>query len=113
MARDLLRTGFHAVTEGSAEHVVVRLQGDLDMATTAELQRTLASVLAEQPVRLTVDLTGLDFIDSTGVGALIAGLRRAEGQGCTFSLRSPSRSVLKVLRLTGVDQMVHIELQAG
>lgn len=112
-AADLLRTGFHVVTEDSSGHVVVRLHGDLDRATTIELQRSLASVLAQRPKRVTVDLAQLEFIDSTGVGALVGSLRRAEEQSCTFALRFPSRPVMKVLHLTGIDQIVHIERPAG
>jgi anti-sigma B factor antagonist len=108
-AADLLRTGFHLETEMSPGHVVVRLHGDLDMATTAELRQTLASILHASPARITIDLAQLDFIDSTGIGALVGGFRRAADQGCELGLRFPGRPVLKALHLTGVDQMMPIE----
>jgi anti-sigma B factor antagonist len=106
---DLLRTGFHVEAETSPDHVVVRLQGDLDMATTADLQRTLALILADAPPRVTVDLAQLEFIDSTGIGALVGGFRRAQDLGSAFGLRFPGRPVMKALHLTGVDQMMPIE----
>ena len=109
----LLRTGFSAVIDDSPGCVVVRLQGDLDTATSAELRRTLASVLDRRPPRIVVDLAELDFIDSTGICALIGGFRRASEVGCPYVLTSPARSVLKALHLAGVDQMMLVEPEAS
>ena len=107
---DLLRTGFHVDVQVASEQVIVRLHGDLDMATTAELRRALIAILDGAPKRITIDLAGLEFIDSTGIGALVGCSRRARDLGCDFRLRTPVRSVLKVIHLTGVDQLVQIDL---
>lgn len=105
----LLRTGFQAEVDASDGEVVVRLHGDLDMATASELRQTLTTILGTAPVRLTIDLSALEFVDSTGIGVLVGGFRRARDEGCDFSLRFPNRPVKKVLHLTGIDQMVPIE----
>lgn len=105
----LLRTGFHTEVDALEDGVVIRLHGDLDMATASELRQTLAAILGKAPVRVTIDLSGLDFVDSTGIGVLVGGFRRAKDEGCDFSLRFPNRPVKKVLHLTGIDQMMPIE----
>ena len=109
----LLRTGFHTEVDVSEDGVVIRLHGDLDMVTANELRKTLTAILGTAPVRLTIDLSGLDFVDSTGIGVLVGGFRRAKDEGCDFSLRFPNRPVKKVLHLTGIDQMMPIEPSAN
>lgn len=106
---DLLRTGFRVRTQRSDGTVVLRLQGDLDVATAAELRRALAQALEGAPSSLVLDLAELSFVDSTGIGALVGASRRAREVGSSFVLRSPVRAVEKALRLTGVDQLLTIE----
>lgn len=106
---DLLRTGFRVRTQSGDGTVVLRLQGDLDVATAAELRRALAQALDGSPSSLVLDLSELSFVDSTGIGALVGGSRRAREVGCSFVVRSPVRAVKKALRLTGVDQLLTVE----
>lgn len=105
---DLLRTGFHVTVERDGTALVLHLQGELDMATAAELRLVLARALGPGTSTITVDLTALTFIDSTGIGVLVGGLRQARDEGCGFSVLNPSRSVQKALRLTGVDHLMGI-----
>ncbi len=106
---DLLRTGFGISTQRSDGTVVLGLQGDLDVATAAELWRALAEALEGAPSSLVLDLSELFFVDSSGIGAFVGAGRRAREVGCSFVLRSPVRPVQKALRLTGVDQLMTIE----
>lgn len=111
LSPDLLRTGFDVGSDRSDGIVVLRLYGELDMATATELRRALAEAIGCEP-SVVVDLADLSFIDSTGIGVLVGASRLAEDAGCSFVLRSPSRSVRKALRLTGVDQVMRIEAPA-
>lgn len=106
---ELLRTGFHAESSSQDGAVVIRLRGELDVATSVELRRVLAQALEEKPRDLVFDLADLSFVDSTGIGVLVGACRRAEEANCSFVLRSPARSVLKALRLTGIDRLVPID----
>jgi anti-anti-sigma factor len=56
-----------------------------------------------------VDLSGVTFIDSTGLGVLVAALNRAREAGGQMTLRGPTRSTRKVLDITGLSQLVAIE----
>ncbi len=102
-------TIFHVEAATTEASTVVRLQGELDMATAPRLRDVLQAALDESPSSLTVDLSELGFADSTGIGVLAAAARRAERDGCSLVVRSPCMAVLKVLRLTGVDQLLAIE----
>ncbi len=108
---DLLRTGFSVRSQDSAGVVVLRLQGELDMATVVDLRRAVAEELERKPSALALDLGELSFIDSSGIGSLVGASRFAKERGCTFTLRSPTRPVRKALHLTGVDQLMAIEDQ--
>jgi anti-sigma B factor antagonist len=111
LAAVLRPADFCAESTSSGGATSVRLEGELDMATSSQLSGILRSALEGRPTRLTVDLRGLTFIDSTGIRVLVAASRRAQGCGSSFVLLSPGRAVLKALRLTGFDQLVTIELE--
>ena len=69
------------VTQGEAD-AVVRLTGELDMATAPALRSELAGLAARGVRTVTVDMAQLNFIDSTGLNVLIADLKRLrEGGG--------------------------------
>ena len=106
---ELLRTGFHAEPSSQDGAVVIRLRGELDVATSVELRRVLAQALEGRPRALVFDLADLSFVDSTGIGVLVGACRRAEEVDCSFVLRSPTRSVSKALRLTGIDRLIPID----
>ncbi len=109
VASAVLRAGFGVDADGEDGDVVVRLGGELDMATTPALSRALDTVMDARPHALALDLSELTFVDSTGLRVLITSSRRAAGQGCSYVLRSPQRAVLKALRLTGMDRLMAIE----
>ena len=105
----LHRTGFHAGVDRLDGTVVIRLQGELDMCAAPTLGRDLTEALDGMPHTISLDLSGLTFLDSTGIRVLVGAHRRAAAQGCGFILRSPQRSVLRVLKLTGLDQVLVID----
>ena len=105
--------GFSAEADRSDGTQVFRLRGELDMATAPRLARALSTALDAGPTRLAIDLRDLTFIDSAGVRVVLAAGRRARDAGAPLVLRSPCRSVRKVLRLTGADRMLVIELGAA
>ncbi len=108
-AAAMLHFGFSTEANASDGAVVVRLHGELDMATAPGLTRALGTALDGRPTALAVDLSDLRFLDSTGIRVLITACRRAGTEGCPFVLRAPRRPVLKALRLTGVDRLMVIE----
>jgi anti-anti-sigma factor len=77
-------------------HAVVALRGELDLADAVAVAAALGAVAAREP-GIIVDLTGLDFIDSSGVAALVRGRRQAWDAGGDLILAAPQQTVMRVL----------------
>lgn len=86
--------------------IVVDVRGMLDAATVDALRSALVSTLhGQRPTMMIVDLTYVTFMDSMGVGALVAGYNAARETGTRFVLRNPSEFVHHQLRVTGLAEM--------
>jgi len=86
--------------------IIVDVRGTLDAATVDALREALLSTLQrERPVSMIVDLTFVTFMDSMGIGTLVAGYNAAREAGAQFVLRNPSEFVHRQLRVTGLAEM--------
>jgi anti-anti-sigma factor len=85
-------------------HTVLAVNGDLDIATTAELRDRIVGVLKDATGPVIIDLTGVSFCDATGLALLVGARRRARLSGLTVVLAGPGRTVSKLLRITGLDR---------
>jgi anti-sigma B factor antagonist len=94
--------------ERDGRTVTVSLHGEIDVLTVDQVRIALRDALATAPLDLVVDLTDLGFIDSTGLGALIAGFQCARDAGVRFRLAHPSPVVRQVLVLSGVLEVVEL-----
>ncbi|MBV8581176.1 MAG: STAS domain-containing protein [Candidatus Eremiobacteraeota bacterium] len=81
---------------------VFELTGSLDIATSPTVRAALTSASERNSHRLIVDLTRVDFLDSTGLGALIGGQRRAKEFGGEVRLVAKEGQILRLLRITGL-----------
>lgn len=93
---------------GNDPQYEVRLLGELDMSTAPELREQLLRLAEFGAAQITVDLSELAFIDSTGLSVLITGLKRVRQQGGDMALRSPTPSTRKVLEITGLHEVFSI-----
>jgi anti-sigma B factor antagonist len=98
----------HVVVSGGDTSYEVRLQGELDMSTAAQLREELTRVTSDGARHVTVDLSSLVFIDSTGLSVLITGLKRLRQDGGDMALRSPTPATRKVLEITGLTEVFSI-----
>ncbi|MFJ3224792.1 STAS domain-containing protein [Streptomyces sp. NPDC086783] len=83
---------------------VVVLHGEIDHSIRDHLRRALLT--HEAHPRIVVDLSGVTFMDSTGVNVLIAAHRAAVGAGGWIRLAAPQESVLRVIRIVGLDAVI-------
>ena len=81
---------------------VFELSGSLDIATSPTVRASLLEASARGDHRLIVDLTALDFLDSTGLGALIGAQRRAKEFDGEVRLAVKEGQILRLLRITGL-----------
>jgi len=87
--------------DGVAE---VALSGDLDMSATFRLEPALDRLLSSGQVgELVLDLGGLAFLDSSGLGLLLATYERSRDAGTAMSIVGPSPEIQRVFRLAGVE----------
>jgi anti-sigma B factor antagonist len=89
-------TGVQALT--------VRLEGELDLETSQELDRQLAAIDAARLKRLVIDLHGVTFMDSRGLSSIVRAHQSAEENGYVLVLRRGSNQVQRLFALTGVDE---------
>ena len=85
--------------------VIVR--GEVDMATAPQLRDTLLELVDAGATSIALDCRGLDFLDSSGIGVLIA-VRKRLGDDGSLTLEAPPAHVRKVLELTGVTAQVAV-----
>jgi anti-sigma B factor antagonist len=88
-----------------ADLEVLTVRGELDISTAARLQQELAELLDIGTARVAVDLSGVVFMDSSALSALVAAHERAALQSQRLTLSSPSPACAKVLGITGLDRI--------
>ncbi|HET9738922.1 MAG TPA: STAS domain-containing protein [Solirubrobacteraceae bacterium] len=88
---------------------VLAVHGELDFDGAPNLRLALVEAIDENPgQRVVVDLEGVDFIDSAGLGVLVGGLKRARSYHGQLVLVATGRSVIRVLELTGLTRVFEI-----
>src|SRR5580765_2781523 len=90
-------------TDGAA---VVRLSGRLDLVSAAEVRQVLSRAVSDGRRRLVVDLGDVPFIDSSGLGALIGGLKAARQAGGDLRIARPTEQARLVLQLTNLERVL-------
>ncbi len=95
------------VSGGEPEYEI-RLLGELDMSTAPQLREELLRLTSDGARMVTVDLSELAFVDSTGLSVLITGLKRLRQQGGEMALRSPTPGTRRVLEITGLTEVFSI-----
>jgi anti-sigma B factor antagonist len=84
----------------------IRVHGRLNMVAAPELRDVVAQAVASGKTRLVVDLSGVEFMDSSGLGALIGALKTTRQAGGDLRIASPGEQVMMVLQLSNVDRIL-------
>lgn len=92
----------------SAEAVVLEVEGRLTAAVAPQLRAEVSDLVAAGRTRLVVDLAKVDFIDSSGLGALIGALKATRVAGGDLRIAAAGEQVRQVLRLTNLDRVLHV-----
>jgi anti-sigma B factor antagonist len=82
--------------------VVIAVTGELDLAVTDDLEAVLEGV--DENTDILVDMSGCEFLDSTGLAVLINARRVAKEAGRRFVLCAPGPQVARLLEVTGLDR---------
>ncbi len=84
---------------------LLEVLGEVDVYTAPALRDRISELIDAGQHTLVVDLGGVEFLDSTGLGVLVAGLNRAKEVGGSLTLVCPQERVLKLFRITGLDEV--------
>lgn len=96
------------------DQVILSLSGEIDLYTAPRLQAELGAALTagDQP-HIVVDMSGVDFCDSTGMNVLLAAHRSARERGGDLTLTAPRPAVRKILQVTGLEGVFTIQEGPG
>ncbi|MDL4815277.1 STAS domain-containing protein [Actinomadura opuntiae] len=98
--------------ERFADHTVIALSGELDIASAPSLRERLRAALADAGPRVVIDLSGVTFCDVSGLGLLV-GARRRTGPDGTVVLASPRPTMARLLNVTGLDRTFTVRPATG
>ena len=94
-------------TSAQGDAVVVRLAGELDLYNAPQVRAALGEVVASAPERVVVDLSEVEFIDSTALGVLIESRAKLENRQA-FLLAGPALETRRALEVSGLDRHLRV-----
>jgi anti-sigma B factor antagonist len=93
-------------SEGPAQ--VIRVGGELDLASAPKLTEALATIDAGTTKRLVIDLSECDFVDSAGLSAILHGAQELGEAGGSVRIACPEGNLRDLLRMTAIDQSIPV-----
>lgn len=93
------------VTTGADADATVTISGDLDLGAVGTVVNAIEEIVATSPSSVTLDLAGVTFLDSSGLGALLTLHARCQSEGIAFSAINPPAQVCRVLELTKLTEL--------
>ena len=88
--------------------VVIDLRGEVDVYSAPRLRDELQRLLSEGRTDILLDVERLEFVDSTGLGVIVAIAKQASDAGGRLTLRAPPEAVQHVLHTTGLEGLVTV-----
>ncbi len=87
---------------------VIDIRGEIDMYTAPRLRELLIDLVSKGSYQLVVNLDKVGFLDSTGLGVLVGGLRRVRAHDGSLDLVCTQQRILKIFRITGLTEVFGI-----
>lgn len=97
---------FELVVTVLEDEAVISVIGELDFSTAPRLREQILELLKGSTSNLVIDVSRLDFVDSSGLGVLVAAMKRMRERKGRLMLRSPSANTSKVLQVSGLDKLL-------
>lgn len=87
----------------------ISLEGELDISTADKLKEHLHALVTKEIVDMKINLTNLDYIDSTGLGVMIGVLKKLKISDKEIYIIDPKINVKKIFTITGLDKIFKVE----
>ena len=101
--------GLHITRASKPDEAVIRVEGELEMATASRMRDELQRAMATSQQRIVVDLRALDFLDSTGMHALVEAHKKCESSNRSLTLLLDTGPVHRSLDVCGLlDVLNHV-----
>jgi anti-sigma B factor antagonist len=95
-------------TRSVDDRTVVEVAGEIDVYTAPRLREQLVELVNGGSYHLVIDLEGVEFLDSTGLGVLVGGLKRVRAHDGSLRLVCTQERILKIFRITGLTKVFSI-----
>ena len=99
----------HLSTRVVGDLGVIHIAGEVDTTHAPELRDAAERLLRDGARSLVIKCGDIEFIDSAGLQALVQSYKAAQARGGTVTVRDPSEFTLKLLRLSGLDEVLLID----
>lgn len=98
-----------------ADRTVLTVAGEIDVYTAPKLRDKITDVVNDGHYAIVVDLEGVEFLDSTGLGVLVGGLKKVRAHSGSLDLVCSQDRLLKIFRITGLSKVftIHPSLEAS
>lgn len=91
-------------------NLIASLSGEIDHHTASLVKKAIdARLYSERPKKLILDLSGVGFMDSSGLGLILGRYQLSKELGCVLVLRDPAVGVMKILKLAGCEKLIDFE----
>ncbi len=95
-------------TRESNGRTVIEVEGEIDVYTAPKLRDAITDLVAGGAYDLVIDMGGVEFLDSTGLGVLVGGLKKVRVHDGSMRLVCTSERLLKIFRITGLAKVFPI-----
>ncbi|MDO9378146.1 MAG: STAS domain-containing protein [Nocardioidaceae bacterium] len=90
------------------EFEVIEVAGEIDVYTAPRLREALVDLVAKGRHQLVIDVERVEFLDSTGLGVLVGGLKRVRSHNGSLDIVCTQDRLLKIFRITGLTKVFGI-----
>ncbi|WP_067438583.1 STAS domain-containing protein [Nocardioides jensenii] len=91
---------------------IVAVEGEIDVYTAPKLRDKITELVGEGTYHLIIDMEGVEFLDSTGLGVLVGGLKKVRAHDGSLQLVCNQDRLLKIFRITGLAKVFAIHASA-
>lgn len=97
------------------DRVIIQVGGEIDVYTAPRLRDAIADLVTQGSYALVVDMEGVEFLDSTGLGVLVGGLKKVRAHDGSLELVCTQERLLKIFRITGLAKVfvIHDSAEAA
>lgn len=94
--------------KASATACLMSVEGEVDVYTSPQVKQELVALAESGVTHVILNLSQVEYLDSTGLGVLISGLKRLRENGGNLALVGPGMRILRIFEITGLDRIFDI-----